>query len=98
MPDVAELIRTARTSAGLTQQELARRAATTGSLIARYESGAVSPTVRALSRLLEACGQRLLLATSADPAVHYGAPTPAPRGSSDYLNRPASGWTPSAGH
>jgi predicted nucleotidyltransferase len=44
---------------GLTQAELARRAGTSQSAIARYESGAASPSVRALERLLHCAGYRL---------------------------------------
>ncbi|MGV1005483.1 MAG: helix-turn-helix domain-containing protein [Candidatus Nanopelagicales bacterium] len=101
MSGVPELIKDARTSAGLTQQELARRAQTAQSLIARYESGSVSPTVRALSKLLAGCGQQLQLSTAADPETRYTVKPPskasAPQGVSDYLNRPPSGWSPSAG-
>lgn len=50
-------------AAGLSQRELAARAGTTQAMIARYESGAASPTVATLRRLLAACGQRLVLST-----------------------------------
>lgn len=93
--DVADLVRNVRLAAGLTQAELARRAETTQSMVARYESGAVSPTIRALGRLVSACGQELLLATTAEPDRKYGTgPVAAPPGISDYLNRPDSGWIP----
>jgi predicted nucleotidyltransferase/DNA-binding XRE family transcriptional regulator len=55
----SELIREARRAAGLTQHELARRAATSQSAIAAYESGGKVPTVETLERLLRAAGQRL---------------------------------------
>jgi len=55
----ADLIRRARREAGLTQAELARRAATSQSAVAAYESGAKTPTVETLERLLRAAGQRL---------------------------------------
>lgn len=54
-----ELIRRARREAGLTQAELARRAATSQSAVAAYESGAKTPTVETLERLLRAAGQKL---------------------------------------
>lgn len=58
-PSAAELIRDARVRAGLTQRELARRAQTAQSVVARIESGATSPAWDTLSRLLEAAGFRL---------------------------------------
>jgi len=67
--DTAELLREARRAAGLSQAELARRAGTSQPAIARYESGAASPSVRTLERLLYALGRRLRLA--AEPV---GAP------------------------
>ncbi len=54
-----DLIRRARREAGLTQVELARRAATSQSAVAAYESGAKTPNVETLERLLRAAGQRL---------------------------------------
>jgi len=57
----ADLIRTARLHAGLTQVELARRAGTSQSAVARYEAGAASPSVTTLERLLGAAGHRLEL-------------------------------------
>jgi predicted nucleotidyltransferase/DNA-binding XRE family transcriptional regulator len=59
--DAAELLRLARQRAGLTQAELARRAGTSQSAIARYESGVTSPSVRTLERLLYVLGQQLRL-------------------------------------
>jgi predicted nucleotidyltransferase len=50
----------------LSQAELARRGGTSQPAVARYESGAASPSVRTLERLLHAAGQRLML--SAEPA------------------------------
>jgi uncharacterized protein len=64
--DTAELLREARRSAGLTQAELAHRARTSQAMVARYETGAASPTVRTLQRLLRAAGRDLeLLSVSA---------------------------------
>lgn len=56
---VADLIRAARTESGLTQTELARRTGTSQSAVARYETGAASPSVSTLERLLGAAGHRL---------------------------------------
>lgn len=52
-----ELIR-ARTRAGLTQAEVARRMGTTQSVIARLESGAAKPSLRTLERYARATGSR----------------------------------------
>ncbi len=54
------LIREARLRAGLTQAELARRAATSQPAIARYERGDVSPRVATLDRIIRACGLELV--------------------------------------
>ncbi len=51
-----QLIREARKRAGLPQVELARRAGTTQSAIARWEANEVSPSVEKLVELLRACG------------------------------------------
>jgi transcriptional regulator with XRE-family HTH domain len=53
---IADLLHNARTSAGLTQRELARRARTAQSVVARVEGGATSPTWDTLVRLLAAAG------------------------------------------
>ena len=50
------LLREARVRAGLTQRDLARRARTAQSVIARIEGGQTSPTIETLSRLLLATG------------------------------------------
>ena len=49
----------ARTTAKLTQAELAERIGTTQSAIARLEGGTLSPSVRTLRRYAEATGMRL---------------------------------------
>jgi transcriptional regulator with XRE-family HTH domain len=54
--DVRQLLTEARERAGLSQRLLARAAGTSKSRLASYESGAVSPTVQTLTRLLAACG------------------------------------------
>ena len=50
------LVREARKRAGLTQAELAARAGTTQSAIARVEGGAVFPSLEHLTRLVQAAG------------------------------------------
>lgn len=55
----AELVRRARRAAGLTQRELARRAETAQSVVARIETGLTSPTISTLKRLLAAAGFEL---------------------------------------
>src|SRR4029078_12475525 len=60
--EVGHLLREAREAAGLTQAELARRAATHQSPISRIEQNAVSPTVRTLEGLLQHAGATLTLA------------------------------------
>lgn len=49
----------ARTRAHLTQAELAKRMATTQSVVARLESGRVSPSTRTLEKVARATGTRL---------------------------------------
>lgn len=53
------LIRDARRRAGLTQRQLARRAGTSHSTLAAYETGAKSPNVTTLDRLVRAAGFEL---------------------------------------
>lgn len=56
------LLRNARTSAGLTQAQLARRLGVGQPVVARLESGSANPTVETLDRALHATGCRLTLA------------------------------------
>ena len=49
----------ARTSAGLTQEQVARRMKTTQAVIARLESGGSKPSTRTLERFAAATGSRL---------------------------------------
>ena len=58
---VEALVR-ARTTANLTQAEVARRLGTTQSAIARLEGGRVSPSFTTLRRYAEATGTRLTVA------------------------------------
>ncbi|GAB2608003.1 substrate-binding domain-containing protein [Pseudactinotalea suaedae] len=62
-PRPGELIRDARRHAGITQRSLAETVGTSQAMIARYEAGEVSPTVRSLERILGAMGAALRLDT-----------------------------------
>lgn len=65
--DAATLIRTTREGAGLSQDALAARAGTSQPAVSRYESGASSPSVETLDRLLAAMGSRLELIAEVSP-------------------------------
>lgn len=65
----SKLIKEARTAAGLTQVELARRAGTSQPTVAAYESGEKVPTVGTLERLLHAAGVDLVAAPTS-PGPH----------------------------
>lgn len=58
----AEALREARTSARLSQNDLARRAGVPQSVISAYESGRRQPSLRVLQRLIAATGAELVLA------------------------------------
>ena len=73
MPNLAATIRRARADAGLSQVDLAARAGTSQSALARYETGATLPTLPTLERLLSACGRRLEIQTP--PAAKRSATT-----------------------
>ena len=62
----AELVRTARTEAGLTQAALAARLGTTQSVVSRWERGDDEPRLSTLQRIAQACGQRLMLSLEPD--------------------------------
>jgi transcriptional regulator with XRE-family HTH domain len=57
--DPSQLVREARSRAGLTQRELARRAGTSQSVVARIEGGHTRPGSDTLGRLLAAAGFEL---------------------------------------
>jgi transcriptional regulator with XRE-family HTH domain len=57
-----ELVREGRRRAGVTQRELAERAGTTQSAIARLESGRTRPALEDVQRLLRLCGWDLRVA------------------------------------
>jgi ribosome-binding protein aMBF1 (putative translation factor) len=56
---LASALIAARSHAGLTQEQLARRMKTTQAVIARLESGRVKPSTRTLERFAAATGTRL---------------------------------------
>lgn len=56
-----ELVREARKRAALTQAQLAERAGTTQSAIARLESGRTSPSFEQVERLMRLCGFQLIV-------------------------------------
>ncbi len=59
MLGISQALREARLDANLSQVDLAARAGTSQSALARYETGAALPTLPTLERLLAACGRRL---------------------------------------
>lgn len=67
--DSASLVLAARTRAGLSQRTLAERAGTAQSVVARIESGMVSPTWVTLTRLVEAAGFDLTAALALRPVA-----------------------------
>ena len=71
--EIGGLVTDARVRANLSQRELAQRAGTSQSAVARIESGAVSPSFETVRRLVEACGFELRVtvapAGASDPVV-----------------------------
>ena len=57
--DLIQAILDARIKDGVTQKELARRVGTTQSAIARFESGAVNPTLDFMAKISAAVGAKL---------------------------------------
>ena len=57
----------ARSRAGLTQQEVAKRMQTTQAVIARLESGGSRPSTRTLERYAKATGSRLRITFEPEP-------------------------------
>lgn len=57
--DASALIKSARTRAAMTQAQLAEAAGTSQPTLAAYETGAKSPSVRTLDRLVRAAGATL---------------------------------------
>lgn len=69
--EIGQLVTDARLRAGLSQRELAERAGTSQSAVARIEAGAVSPSLETVRRLLAACGFELQVSLA--PAKAHGA-------------------------
>lgn len=69
------LLTAARTAAGMSIAELARRAGASRPTVSAYEHGRVSPTVETLERLLATTGNRLAIT----PEIHW-AQLPVGRG------------------
>jgi predicted nucleotidyltransferase/DNA-binding XRE family transcriptional regulator len=69
----AATLRDARSRAGLTQMELARRAGITQSVVSAYESGHRQPSLPTLSSLVAAAGFELRLQL-ADPVTRLTGP------------------------
>lgn len=67
--DDRPLVREARTRAGLSQRELANRAGTAQSVVARVERGLTSPTLETLTRLLAASGFNVSMELVPRPAT-----------------------------
>jgi transcriptional regulator with XRE-family HTH domain len=63
------IVQEARRRAGLTQRELAKRAGTSQSAIARIERGRQIPSVETLQRILRACDLDLQLRVTARDAA-----------------------------
>jgi len=70
MIEPGTILRVARQRAGLSQRELARRAGTAQSVVARIETGHTSPSFQTLQRLLAAAGMSLRAELEAPPAPH----------------------------
>jgi transcriptional regulator with XRE-family HTH domain len=71
-PDASKLLQDARDLAGLTQRQLAKRARTAQSVVARIELGETNPSWSTLARLLKAAGFALsvkLRRVSVDPQL-----------------------------
>lgn len=63
--ELARSVIEARTGAGLTQDQLAKRMKTTQSVIARLESGRTRPSTKTLAKLAQATGTRLKISFEA---------------------------------
>jgi Predicted transcription factor, homolog of eukaryotic MBF1 len=66
---IAGLLRSARTQAGLSQRDLAKKARTAQSVVARIELSETSPSWETSMRLLRAAGFKLLVMIEKIPVV-----------------------------
>ena len=71
--DAASTLRRARRTAGLTQRALAATLGVAQPSIARIESGAVTPRVDTLDRMLSACGVQLSVSVARAPSLDTSA-------------------------
>ena len=72
--DAATLLRGARTRAGLSQRDLARRARTSPAAVCLYETGQRVPRIDTLARLVAATGATLdVVARAPSPGVDVDA-------------------------
>ena len=74
--EASSLVHRARTRAGLSLRELARRAGTSHSTLSAYETGRKVPTVETLDRIVRAAG----FVTGVDLEPDVGGPDRAARG------------------
>jgi transcriptional regulator with XRE-family HTH domain len=79
MEDAKELVRRARTNAGVSVRALAQRAGVSPSTIVRIESGQVDPTFGMLRRILEAADLDVKITTRSRPAAQAAPPARRPR-------------------
>lgn len=70
----AELLRTARQAAGLSQTELARRSGVAQSVVSAYEAGKRQPALPTLSKLIEATGHTLAIGLQRSDSSVRGLP------------------------
>ena len=78
--DMSELLERVRSEAGLSQEELARRAGTSRPTLSAYEHGRKSPTMATAARLLAHAGYELV----AQPRIEF-TQQPAARGRSIWV-------------
>jgi predicted nucleotidyltransferase/DNA-binding XRE family transcriptional regulator len=74
MARAGDLIRQARTEAGLSQVKVADRAGVTQSVLSLYERGRREPSLPTLERLVEACGRRLRIQVELGEQPSTGGP------------------------
>jgi predicted transcriptional regulator len=77
--DAARLLREARARSGLSQRELARRAETTQSVVARIEAGRTSPRMGTLERLLRSMDIELRAELTPRPELDHSLLEDVPR-------------------
>ncbi len=69
MSSAATLIRRSRHAAGLTQSQLAARAGTSQSVIARLEREGANPRLSTLEKVIAAAGKSLVLSANPGPGI-----------------------------